>query len=286
MVTALAWAYVHFGTVPRVAGILYGTKPVVIAVIAQACFGLAPRAIKKSTLLGALGLAACVASALRVDALVVLAGSGVFCAAQRRAGKSEGTASSVLVGGFVASGATAAAPVSFIALFLSFLKIGSVVFSGGYVLLAFLRADLVDRLHWLTEPQILDAVAIGQVTPGPVFTTATFIGYVIGGGWGALLATVGIFLPGFVLVAVTRPFLARSRRSPLASAFLDGVNVAALALMAVVTVQLGRTALVDLATVAIAAVSAVFLLRFKVNATWLIAGGGLAGICLQPTFLP
>jgi chromate transporter len=144
-------------------------------------------------------------------------------------------------------------------------------------LLAFLRAALVDRLHWLTEQQLLDAVAIGQVTPGPVFTTATFIGYVLGGGWGALLATVGIFLPGFLLVAIIRPSLARVRRSPLASAFLDGVNVAALGLMAVVTVQLGKAALVDLPTTLIAIAGALALIRFKVNTTWLVAGGALLG---------
>jgi chromate transporter len=145
------------------------------------------------------------------------------------------------------------------------------------VLLAFLHADLVDRLHWLTEQQLLDAVAIGQVTPGPVFTTATFIGYVIGGGWGALLATVGVFLPGFLLVAVTRPIVARVRWSLLASAFLDGVNVAALALMAVVTVQLAHAALLDGTTIAVAAVSAVLLLRFRVNTTWLVVGGAILG---------
>src|ERR1019366_2077713 len=140
-----------------------------------------------------------------------------------------------------------------------------------------LRADLVDRLHWLTEQQLLDAVAIGQVTPGPVFTTATFMGYVLGGGWGALLATVGIFLPGFLLVAASRRLVARVRRSPLASAFLDGVNVAALALMAVVTLQLGRSALVDVPTILIALLSAAALLRFRVNTSWLVLGGALLG---------
>ena len=162
------------------------------------------------------------------------------------------------------------------------------VFGSGYVLLAFLRADLVDRLHWLTETQLLDAVAIGQVTPGPVFTTATFIGYVVAarqgpaaGFWGAVLATVGIFLPGFLLVALARPLVARVRRSPGAGAFLDGVNVAALALMAVVTVQLARAALVDVPTVLLALVGAVVLIRFKVNTTWLVAGGALFGAAVK-----
>jgi chromate transporter len=286
MVTVLAWAYVRFGTVPQIAGVLYGIKPVVIAVVVQALWGLAPKAIKKSSALGALGVVACVASALGVDALVVLVGAGVASVAGRRLGKTDGSARAVLLGGFVGSGVTVAAPVSLLALFLSFLKIGAVVFGSGYVLLAFLRADLVDRMHWLTEPQLLDAVAIGQVTPGPVFTTATFIGYLLGGGPGAFLATVGVFLPGFLLVAVTRPLVARVRRSPLASAFLDGVNVASLALMAVVTVQLGRTALVDWPTMAIAAVSAVLLVRFRVNTTWLVVGGAAVGAVAKAFAMP
>jgi chromate transporter len=277
MVSALAWAYVRFGTFPQVAGILYGVKPVVIAIIAQALWGLAPKAIKRSLWLGALGILACVASALHADALAVLVGAGVASIVQRRIVKTDGALSTMLLGGVASGTAAVAAPASLLAIFLSFLKIGSVVFGSGYVLLAFLRADLVDRMHWLTEPQLLDAVAIGQVTPGPVFTTATFIGYIIGGGWGALLATAGIFLPGFLLVGLARPLIARVRRSPLASAFLDGVNVAALALMAVVTVQLGRAALVDWTTVAIAAVGAVLLVRMRANTTWLVFGGAFVG---------
>jgi chromate transporter len=281
MVSVLAWAYVRFGSVPQMVGILYGIKPVVIAVVAQALWGLAPKAIKNSLWLAALGVAACVASALGVDALVVLVGAGVASVAQRRLGPGDGAARALLFPGFGGAGAMAAVPVSLSALFLLFLKMGAVVVGSGYVLLAFLRADLVDRLHWLTEQQLLDAVAIGQVTPGPVFTTATFIGYVLGGGWGAVLATVGIFLPGFLLVAVIRPYLARVRRSPVASAFLDGVNVAALALMAVVTVQLAKAALVDLPTTLIAIAGALALIRLKVNTTWLVAGGALLGAIVR-----
>jgi chromate transporter len=282
MVMGLAWAYVRFGTIPQVAFILYGIKPVVIAVIAQALWGLAPKAIKKSPSLAALGVVAAMASALRVDALVVLAGAGLVSLSTRTSSKTKGSPSAVFLGGVATSGATAATPVGTLPLFLWFFKIGAVVFGGGYVLLAFLRADLVDRLHWITERQLLDAVAIGQVTPGPVFTTATFIGYVIGGSAGALAATVGIFLPGFLLVAVSRPLLNRVRRSPAVSAFLDGVNVAALALMAVVTVELGRSALVDWPTVAVAAVSATLLIRFGVNTTWLIVAGAIVGVCFHP----
>jgi chromate transporter len=281
LVTVLAWGYVRFGAMPELAGVLYGIKPVVIAVVVQALWGLAPKAIKRSPWLAAVGLLACVASALRVDALLVLLGAGLTSVAQRRLGRGDGAASAVVLGGFAGGGAAVATPVGLLAIFLSFLKIGAVVFGSGYVLLAFLRADLVDRLHWLNEQQLLDAVAIGQVTPGPVFTTATFIGYLLGGSWGALVATVGIFLPGFLLVAVSRPLVARVRRSPLASAFLDGVNVAALALMAVVTVELARSALVDLPTIVIALVGGALLLRFKVNTTWLVAGGALLGAAVK-----
>ncbi len=189
-----------------------------------------------------------------------------------------------LVGLLAGGSVSAVLPVRFVALFLTFLKIGATVFGSGYVLLAFLRADLVDRLHWLTDTQLLDAVAIGQVTPGPVFTTATFIGYLVGarggpvaGILGAVVATVGIFLPGFVLVAFARPLVARVRASPTAGAFLDGVNVAALALMAVVALQLARTALVDVPTLLLAAAGTVALIHFKVSATWIVLGGAVIG---------
>ena len=162
-------------------------------------------------------------------------------------------------------------------IFWVFLKTGSVLFGSGYVLLAFLRADLVRRLHWLTESQLIDAVAAGQVTPGPVFTTATFIGYMLAGWRGAIVATVGIFLPAFVFVALSGPLVPRMRASRWMGGFLDGVNVASLALMAVVTAQLGRAAIVDVPTALLGFVSAALLVRWKVNATWLIAGGALVG---------
>ncbi|MCP3141672.1 chromate transporter [Pyxidicoccus xibeiensis] len=177
------------------------------------------------------------------------------------------------------TGAVATAvPFTLHGLFLFFLKVGSVLYGSGYVLLAFLRSDLVERYGWLTEAQLLDAVAVGQVTPGPVFTTATFIGYVLGGAPGAVVATVGIFLPAFIFVALSGPLVPHLRRSWVAGAFLDGVNVASLALMAVVTWQLGRAALVDAWTVGLAVVSAVLLIRFRVNSAWLVLGGGAVGV--------
>jgi chromate transporter len=178
-----------------------------------------------------------------------------------------------------ATTAVASAPVfGLLPLFLFFLKVGAVLYGSGYVLLAFLRADLVERWHWLTEGQLLDAVAVGQVTPGPLFTTATFIGYVLGGWPAALVATAGIFLPAFVFVAVCSPWLPWLRQSKPASAFLDGVVVASLALMAWVSWHLGRAALVDVPTVLLALAGAGLLLRFKVNSAWLVLGGAIAGL--------
>jgi chromate transporter len=178
------------------------------------------------------------------------------------------------------SGAAVGATVvpSMLPLFLVFLRIGSIVFGSGYVLLAFLRADLVAHRGWVTDAQLVDAVAIGQITPGPVFTTATFLGYVLRGPVGALVATIGIFLPAFVLVAASGPLIPLIRRSATAGAFLDGVNVASLALMAAVSYQLGRSSLVDWLTVALAGASAVLLLRYRVNSAWLVLGGAVTGV--------
>ena len=175
-------------------------------------------------------------------------------------------------------GAGAAIPFGLLPLFLLFLKVGLVLYGSGYVLLAFLRSDLVERWGWLTDRQLLDAIAIGQVTPGPVFTTATFIGYVLGKLPGAGLATLGIFLPSFVFVAASGPLIPRIRKSPVAGAFLDGVNAASLALMTVVTWELGRAALVDPLTVILAVVSGVILIRFSINPVWFVVAGGLIGL--------
>jgi chromate transporter len=183
-----------------------------------------------------------------------------------------------LLGAIVtATAVVAAVPASLARLFLSFLKIGSVVFGSGYVLLAFLQAEFVGRLHWLTEKQLLDAVAVGQFTPGPLFTTATFIGYIVAGWTGAFVATVGIFLPGFVLVALSGPFVPRIRKSPIAAAALDGVIAASLALMAVVAIQLARASIVDRMTLAVFIVSLIALLRFRVNSAWVVAAAAVIG---------
>ncbi|HEU5260142.1 MAG TPA: chromate efflux transporter [Gemmatimonadales bacterium] len=286
IVLALAWAYARVGRLPAATGLLYGVKPVVIAVVAQALWGLSRTALKSPTL-GIAGVAAIVLSAVGVHELAVLFGTGATIAVGRwatawRAGASAACLASIGIPVGAGAGATGGAAFGLWPLFLFFLKVGAVLFGSGYVLLAFLRADLVARWGWLTEAQLIDAVAVGQVTPGPVFTTATFIGYVLGGVPGSLLATLGIFLPAFVFVAASAPFLPRLRRSPTAGAFLDGVNVASLALMAVVTWQLGRAALVDAPTVALALGSALLLLRYRVNSAWLVLAGALVGSLIRP----
>jgi chromate transporter len=175
-------------------------------------------------------------------------------------------------------GSKALFSVGLLPLFLFFLKVGSILFGSGYVLLAFLRADLVERWHWLSAEQLLDAVAVGQITPGPVFTTATFIGYVLAGVPGAGIATFGIFLPAFVFVALSGPLVSRIRESAVAGAVLDGVNVGSLALMSVVTGQLFRTAIIDVPTALLALVGILGIFVFRLNSAWLVAGAALAGI--------
>ena len=280
---ALAWVYVRYGSLPQSAGILYGVKPVIIAIVLQALWGLGRSAVK-TRLLAAVAALAVLASVLGASPLVVLVAAGavsVAWARLQRAAASEDERSALHSLDLVVAtkAATVAGAVGFglWPLFTFFLKVGAVLFGSGYVLLAFLRTDLVERWHWLTDAQLLDAVAVGQVTPGPVFTTATFIGYVLGGVAGAGVATLGIFLPAFLLVAVSGPLVSRLRRSAAAGAFLDGVNVASLALMAAVTWDLGRAALIDPVTVAIAVVSAALLIRYRLNAVWLIFGGAAIG---------
>jgi chromate transporter len=279
---ACAWAYVRFGSLPVADGLLYGVKPVIIAVVLQALWGLG-RAATRTRGIAAVGLASLAAVAAGVHELLVLllAGSVLAGAAAARGARNRGVAACLPLVPLAAAAASGPAAFGLVPLFLFFLKVGSVLFGSGYVLLAFLRADLVERWGWLSEAQLLDAVAVGQLTPGPVFTTATFIGYVLGGLPGAALSTVGIFLPAFVFVALSGPLVPRIRRSAVAGAFLDGVNVASIALMALVTAQLARAAIVDLATVALVLVAAILLIRFRVNSAWLVLAGALVGLALE-----
>ena len=279
IVTAFAWAYTRYGTVPAAVWLLYGIKPVIIAVIAQALWSLGRTAVR-GWLTAATGAVALGLFFAGVNELLLLAAGGLAVMLVANAGTLRGAAA-----GFVsaATWTPAAAiltpvPFAFSTLALVFLKIGSVLYGSGYVLLAFLRADFVLRLGWLTDRQLLDAVAVGQFTPGPVFTTATFIGYLLGGVPGAAVATAAIFLPAFVFVAASHPFIPRLRRSPWAGALLDGVNVTSLALMAGVTWQLGRVAVTDVTTAVLAVVSAGLLIKYRVNSAWLVLAGAAIGV--------
>jgi chromate transporter len=293
IVMGCAWAYARFGALPQAEAILYGVKPVIIAVVVQALWGLARTAVKTRWLAGLAMLTAGLSFA-GVNELLLLFAAGVTMAAARGflSKKAEGSAlflaalpwpvrtfasTNTLASAAATGAAAAAASFGLWPLFLFFLKVGAVLYGSGYVLLAFLQADLVERWHWLSESQLLDAIAVGQVTPGPVFTTATFIGYLLNGVPGALVATAGIFLPAFFFVAISGPLIPRLRASPSAGAFLDGVNVASLALMAVVTWQLGRVAVRDWITIALVAASSLLLLRYRVNSVWLVLGGAITG---------
>ncbi len=284
LITAtIAWLYVRWGTLPQARWLLYGIKPVIIAVVAQALWSLGRTAVK-TPLLGVLGVLAVVASFAGIDELVILAvgGATVMLVGRKHTPDVDATAPFPALASAVGAGAAASATVAggsagLGSLFLAFAKIGSVLFGSGYVLLAFLRNDLVAERHWLTEQQLFDAIAVGQITPGPLFTTATFIGYVVRGGPGAAAATLGIFAPAFAFVAISGPLVPRLRRSKLAGAFLDGVNVASLGLMAAVSLQLARTALVDVPTIVMAVAAAVLLIRYKLSSAWIVVGGAMAG---------
>ena len=305
IVLALAAVYARYGATPTAQSLLYGIQPVVIAIILQAVWGLGRTALRRP-LPVVVALAAFGLYFANVHELLLLAGGGLVVMVARNARRLGGDLPNrptmLLLGGLanrppvllsklwggLANRPTweglaqaAAVPVTLTTLFLTFLKIGSVLYGSGYVLVAFLQTEFVERLGWLTSAQLLDAVAIGQFTPGPVFTTATFIGYQLAGVAGAVVATVGIFLPGFVFVALTNPLIPRMRQSPWLAALLDGVVAASLGLMAAVTVELGRRALVDAPTVLVALVAAVLLIRFRVNSTWLIIGGALAGLVVH-----
>ncbi len=287
IVSVIAWAYVRFGSLPQVEGVFSAIKPAVVAIVIQAVGKLGHTGLR-TPLLGVVAVMAAGLSLLGLSPLLVLVFAGLASAAgltmkNRLLGVTAfefpklAVLPKMVAGaiGLAAIGATF--PANLARLFLSFLKIGSVVFGSGYVLLAFLQAEFVERLHWLTDRQLIDAIAVGQFTPGPVFTTATFIGYIVAGWMGAVVATLGVFLPGFFLVAVSGPLIPRLRRSPIASAVLDGVVAGSLALMAVVAVQLGRASIVDRITLVVFAASLIALLRFRVNSAWVVGGAAVLG---------
>ena len=287
LVLVFAWLYVEYGTTTTGEWLLYGIKPVIIAVVAQALWGLGRTALK-GPFLAAIAAAVLVLYLLGGNEIVLLFGGAAVVMLVRNwrriRAERAGTLSLSLAPPLWATPLLAAVAAGALVeystsrLFLTFLKIGSVLYGSGYVLLAFLRNDFVERLGWLTEKQLLDAVAVGQFTPGPVFTTATFVGYVVGGFSGAVVATLGIFIPAFAFVALSIPILPHIRKSPWTAAALDGVNVAALGLMAAVLVELASAAIVDVLTVILAVAAAILLIRFRINSAWLVLAGGLIGI--------
>ena len=292
IVLAIAALYGRYGTTPTAEALLYGIQPVIIAVILQAVWGLSRAAIK-SWLLGLVAVAVFGLYFLNINELLLLFAGGLLVMVLvngRRLVQGDSGSSLRLWFPFLFGGdfltrivilAQEAAPITLNTLFLTFLKIGAVLYGSGYVLVAFLQTEFVERLGWITSGQLLDAVAIGQFTPGPVFTTATFIGYLVAGVPGAVVATIGIFLPSFIFVAITNPIIPRMRRSPWLAALLDGVVAASLGLMAAVTVDLARQSIVDIPTILIAISAAVLLIRYRINSTWLILGGAVVGLAVS-----
>lgn len=280
IVLALAWAYVRYGATPAADALLYGVEPVIIAVVLQALVSLGKLVAEKRVLLvvGALVLILYLGG---FNEVALLIGAGVAAGLVSYAAGLGHRASALLAPTLLALQESTPAAVDLGRVLSVFLKFGAVVFGSGYVLLAFMRTDLVERLGWITDRQLLDAIAVGQLTPGPVFTTATFVGYLIGGLPAALLATLGIFLPSFVFVAAVNPLVPKLRRAPLAGALLDGVNAGALGLMAGVTWQLGRRAVVDVPTAILFAAALVVLLRYRINSAWVIGAGALAGALIS-----
>lgn len=284
IVLALAWAYVTYGNTPQGDALMYGIKPVIIAIVVQALYRLVPSALK-GPLLAAVGVGALGLYLLGVNELLILFGCALLVVAIQAVRRFPTTATVLIpfatLKNFLpqlTASLTDSSAVPLDRLFLIFLKVGALLYGSGYVLLAFLRNDLVVTNGWLTDQQLLDAVAVGQFTPGPVFTTATFVGYVLAGVPGAVVATIGIFLPSFCFVALLARIMPYLRKAAWTAAFLDGVNVAALGLMAGVTWQLGRAALIDPLTIGLAGGAAFLLFRFKVNSAWLVLAGGLIGL--------
>lgn len=278
LVAGMAELYRRWGTLPTVGGLLYGVKAVMISVVVQSGWVLGKTALRERWLV-AVAVAVFVLRWMGIHELYLLAGAGVIGLSAYR---SAGTAGVVLplvgINSILnaLSNWVASLPL-LLRLFLIFLKIGSLLYGSGYVLLAFLQSDLVDRLQWVTSSQLIDAVAVGQATPGPVLTTATFLGYLVDGPTGAIAATVGIFLPAFLFVLVTCQWLPRLRKNSRFGPFVDGVNAASLGLLGAVAVELGKSALVDLPSAWMAIVSFGLLLRTRVNSVWLLVGAGILG---------
>ena len=292
MVLLLAWGYVRYQNLPQISWILTGVQPVIIAVIAHALWKLGHSAIKDLfTIVTAAAATILVVAGLNEVAVIFIAALFGLIRGWRQkpaqpAQPKPGSAppSSSIPGLIFISTAASFSQPLLGQLFLVFLKIGSIVYGSGYVLIAFLREDLVVNLKWITDRQLLDAIAIGQLTPGPLFTSATFLGYLIQGIPGAITATLGIFLPAFFFVAILATVLKHGARSPRARVFLDSVNAASLALMAIVTWELGQASVIAggwLLTTLLGGVTLLLLITTRINSMWLIMLGAIAGYLLQ-----
>jgi len=282
IVLLLAWVYVRFGTLPALGGILDGIKPVVLAILSSALVGMVRPRLKRTIEL-MIAAASLLAYLLGVGPLTILLSAGAVMGAVvyfREKKKDRTPPVSVFMPWFLLLGRTETLPAAFSLwrLMWVFLKAGALMYGSGYVLLAFIQDDLVDKLGWLSQAQLLDAIAVGQVTPGPLATTATFVGYLMGGVPAALLATLAMFLPGFLFAALTHRLLVKLRESDVARSCLDGVIFAAMGLMAGITWQIGVTALVDPISIGVALVALFLLLRYELPAPWLILGGAVVGL--------
>lgn len=283
MVWGLAALYQRYQTVPQMEWLLYGIKPVIIAIVVQALVKLGQKAIKDQWTLCAALLAIAGYLGHWHELLVLLLLGLLVMAIKRGLSQSSGIGFWLwpLPGLLTPTNNPDLNSVSWLGVFFFFLKIGSILYGSGYVLLAFLQRELVEQHHWLTSQQLLDAVAIGQITPGPVFTTATFVGYLLAGNAGAIAGTVGIFLPAFALVWLVHPWVAKLRQSLWVSGFLDGINSASLGLMAGVTYTLAQETLQDGLTLGLAMISSIILFLFPINTAWLVLGGGLVGLAIR-----
>ena len=279
LVTILTWLYVQYGTTSQAEWLFYGIKPVIIAIVLQALYMLGRKAVK-GVLTSLVGIGVIAGYFLGLNEILLIFLGGIVVMLLRNYKNFTGPRMFSFIAPFIGVNLAAiqAKEIALSTLFLVFFKIGAVLYGSGYVLLAFLEADFVQTLGWITTQQLIDVVALGQVTPGPLLTTATSIGYLVAGIPGAVIATVGIFLPSFVLVAAVNPIIPRLRKSPLAGAALDGVNAASLGLMAAVTIQLAGVSLIDPLTIIIVVACAAALFFFRINSTWLIAGGGIVGL--------
>jgi chromate transporter len=296
IVWTLAFIYSTYRTIPAVSWLLTGIKPVVLAIIAKSIWKLGKSAFK-NRLTAIAGIIIFSLYFLSINEIVLMLGAGVAVSLLENISKKISQKQNLMslitplaplnvsmdISHFhLAAMAVASTPKTWTAVFLSFLKIGSVLYGGGYVLLAFIQQDFVDRTQWLTQQELLDAVAIGQFTPGPVFTTATFIGYLVAGHLGAIAGTIGIFLPAFVFVPLVNPFVSKLRQSPWTSGFLNGVNAASVGLMLAVTVDLGRSTLINLPNILMAIASLTILIKFpQINSLWLVLAGGAIGYLLE-----